>query len=62
MATGNLSIAAEKRAVYLLEAQREAAGLFEEIEKHIIRSGVSEKTLSDEIHELGAKRHGVRTQ
>ena len=51
----------EERAAYLLDAQTKAVGLFEEIGRDLIRSGVSEKTLSDEIHELGNKRHGVGT-
>jgi hypothetical protein len=50
-----------ERAAYLLDAQTKAVALFEEIERDFIRPGISEKTLSDEIHELGAKRHGVRT-
>lgn len=49
----------EERAAYLLDAQTKAVRLFEEIERDIIRPGVSEKTLSNEIHELGAKRHGI---
>ena len=51
----------QDRAKYLQDAQDKAFGLFEEIEKDIIRSGVLESQLSKEIHELGAKRHGVRT-
>ncbi|KAH8691962.1 peptidase M24, structural domain-containing protein [Talaromyces proteolyticus] len=51
----------EERAAYLLDAQNKAMQLFEEIERDLLRPGVSEKTISDEIHELGAKRHGVRT-
>ncbi|KAL5357988.1 peptidase M24, structural domain-containing protein [Aspergillus floccosus] len=51
----------DARAAYLLDAQNKAVQLFEEIQRDLVRPGVSEKTLSDEIHELGAKRHGVRT-
>jgi Xaa-Pro aminopeptidase len=51
----------QERAAYLLDAQTKAVQLFEEIERDLIRPGVSEKTLSDEIHELGTKRHNVRT-
>jgi Xaa-Pro aminopeptidase len=51
----------QERAAYLLDAQTKALNLFEEIERDLIRPGVSEKTLSDEIHQLGNKRHGVRT-
>jgi len=50
-----------QRAAYLMDAQTKAASLFDEIERDLIRPGVSEKQLSDEIHELGQKRHGVRT-
>lgn len=50
-----------ERAAYLLDAQNKAVQLFEEIERDLIRPGVSEKALSTAIHELGAKRHGVRT-
>jgi Xaa-Pro aminopeptidase len=50
-----------ERAAYLLDAQTKAIMLFEEIERDLIRPGVSEKTLSNEIHELGTKRCGVRT-
>jgi Xaa-Pro aminopeptidase len=59
--SANVSNKESERAAYLLDAQTKAVSLFEEIEKEIIRSGVSEKQLSNEIHELGAKRHGVRT-
>lgn len=51
----------QARAAYLLDAQNKAVRLFEEIERDLIRPGISEKTLSDQIHELGEKRHGVRT-
>ena len=51
----------QARAAYLLDAQKKAEDLFVEIERDLIRSGVSEKVLSKEIHDLGAARHGVRT-
>ena len=53
--------AEQERAAYLQDAQDKAEKLFEEIGRTLIRPGVSEKTISDEIHELGSKRHGVRT-
>ena len=56
MATDITSIEEHERAAYLLDAQTKAIQLFEEIERDFIRPSVSEKTLSDEIHELGAKR------
>lgn len=51
----------QERAAYLLDAQNKAVQLFEEIGRDLIRPGISEKELSNEIHELGTKRHGVRT-
>ncbi|KAI2468221.1 peptidase M24 [Annulohypoxylon bovei var. microspora] len=53
--------AERERAAYLLDAQSKAVALFAEIEEKLIRAGVSEKQLSDEIHALGQERHGVRT-
>lgn len=49
------------RASHLLHAQTLATSLFDEIAQTLIRPGVSEKQLSDEIHALGTKRHNVRT-
>lgn len=49
------------RAAYLLDAQSKAVALFAEIEEKLIRPGISEKQLSNEIHALGQERHGVRT-
>jgi len=51
----------QERAAYLREAESKAVQLFAEIERDLIRPGISEKTLSDEIHALGEKRHGVKT-
>ncbi|KAF9883773.1 hypothetical protein FE257_002803 [Aspergillus nanangensis] len=51
----------QQRAANLLDAQNKAVQLFEEIERDLIRPGISEKALSDEIHELGTKRYGIRT-
>jgi Xaa-Pro aminopeptidase len=51
----------EERAAYLLDAQQKAVQLFDEIQRDVLRPGVSEKTISDEIHQLATKRHGVRT-
>ncbi|KAJ5097178.1 hypothetical protein N7456_007899 [Penicillium angulare] len=50
-----------ERADFLLDAQKKAILLFEEIERSLIRPGVSEKALSKEIHQLGSERFGVRT-
>lgn len=51
----------EERAAYLKDAQDKAVQLFDEIQRTILRPGVTEKTISDEIHQLGTERHGVRT-
>ncbi|KIW37724.1 uncharacterized protein PV06_10355 [Exophiala oligosperma] len=51
----------QQRANHLMEAQTMALELFREIERDLIRPGISEKTLSNEIHELGSRRHNVRT-
>ena len=61
MATETKTTEEHERAAYLLDAQTKAVSLFEEIERDLIRAGISEKALSNEVHELGAKRHGVRT-
>ncbi|CZR50387.1 uncharacterized protein PAC_00259 [Phialocephala subalpina] len=47
-----------QRAAYLLDAQNKALQLFEEIERTLIRPGVSEKELSKEIFQLaGVTNH-----
>lgn len=61
MATAVATTQEHERAAFLLDAQTKAGELFEEIERDLIRPGLSEQDLSDKIHELGAKRHGVRT-
>lgn len=61
MATTSTANSEEERAASLLDAETKALQLFEEIERDLLRPGVSEKTISDEIHELGAKHHGIRT-
>lgn len=63
MATDTITIEQEyaRRAESLRDAETKAIALFDEIEKTLIRSGVSEKQLSNEIHKLGAERYGVRT-
>jgi Xaa-Pro aminopeptidase len=48
-----------QRAAYLQDAQDKAVSLFEEIERTLIRPGVSEKELSKEIFTLAAERFGV---
>ena len=61
MSTTTTTTEEEERAAYLQDAQDKATRLFETIGKDLIRPGVLETTVSKEIHELGAKRHGVRT-
>lgn len=50
-----------QRAANLLDAQRKAEALFEEIGETLVRPGVSEKELSDEIHKLAVERYAVKT-
>ncbi|KAI0515055.1 peptidase M24 [Xylaria bambusicola] len=51
----------QQRVASLVDAQTKALRLFNEIATDLIRPGVSEKELSKEIHELGARRHGIQT-
>ncbi|GAP88288.1 putative peptidase M24 [Rosellinia necatrix] len=51
----------QQRAASLKDAQDKALQLFDEIARTLVRAGVSEAALSREIHELGQRRHGVRT-
>ncbi|KAK6200857.1 hypothetical protein LQW54_009441 [Pestalotiopsis sp. IQ-011] len=50
-----------QRAAALLDAEQKALDLFKEIERDLIRPGIREKELNDQIHALGQERHGVRT-
>ncbi|KAG0653051.1 hypothetical protein D0Z07_0294 [Hyphodiscus hymeniophilus] len=50
-----------QRAAYLQDAQDKAVSLFEEIERNLVRPGISEKELSNEIHQLAADRFGVKS-
>lgn len=55
-----MEAAEELRVERLLDAERKAAQLFDEIERRAaIRSGVGEKELSDEIHDLAGEMFGV---
>ena len=51
----------QERAAYLQDAQDKANQLFEEISRDLVRPWITEKQMSDEIKELGTKRHSVRT-
>ncbi|KAF7376901.1 putative peptidase m24 protein [Mycena sanguinolenta] len=53
--------AEQQRAASLLDAQNKAAQMFTEIEQTLIKPGVSDKALSDQIHQLGTDMYGVRT-
>lgn len=50
----------QERQAYLKDAQQKAIALFSEIERTLVRPGISEKTLSNEIHDLGFKRYGIQ--
>ncbi|MCB8876590.1 M24 family metallopeptidase [Acidisoma silvae] len=49
------------RAAALLAAQDKAASLFDVIERDLVRPGISESALSEEIYQLAAARFGVET-
>ena len=52
----------EERAAELREAQSKAERLFDEIETHgLIRAGISESRLNEEIYELAEKMYGITT-
>lgn len=61
MAPEPVEITEDERAARLLDAQTKAAALFDEIARDLLRPGVTEAALSREIHDLAARRHGVRT-
>ncbi|KAJ5707647.1 hypothetical protein N7488_007448 [Penicillium malachiteum] len=50
-----------ERAAKLQDAQDKAAQLFIEIERDLVRPGISEKTLNEEIYQLGFDRYGIKT-
>lgn len=49
------------RMAALLDAQRQAHLLFDEIERSLVRPGITESALSRDIHALAAERFGVAT-
>jgi len=51
----------QERAAYLRDAQAKADALFDDIGSTIVRPGISEKQMSDEIKALGLERHGIET-
>lgn len=55
-------LTAEQRTMELLEAQRKAEGLFNEVERRgMIRPGITEKTLNGEIYALAEEMYGITT-
>lgn len=55
-----MEAAEEVRVERLLDAERKAAELFDEIERRaMIRPGIGEKELSDAIHDLAGEMFGV---
>lgn len=61
MANDNLSTEEIERASQLLSAQEKAVALFEEIERDLVRPGITEKSLNAEIYQLGLDRYGIKT-
>lgn len=49
------------RSKNLLDAQNKALALFDEVEKTLIRPGIGEKDLNDQIHQLGTSRYGLQS-
>lgn len=49
------------REINLRNAQDKAIALFEEIENTLIRPGITETTLNEEIYQLGLDRYGIKT-
>ncbi|SIR87394.1 M24 family metallopeptidase [Williamsia sterculiae] len=57
---GDVSTDEQTRVTNLLDAQRMAVGLFDAItEQGLIRPGVSERQVSDEVRDLAAEMYGV---
>ena len=51
----------DSRVAKLLDAQEKAAQLFDEVEgRRLVRAGVGERTVSDEIRDLAASMFGVK--
>ncbi|EPE02848.1 peptidase m24 [Ophiostoma piceae UAMH 11346] len=50
-----------ERTANLVEAQNKAASMFVDIERDLVRSGVTEKDLTDAIYKLGQEKYNVRT-
>ncbi|KAJ5309233.1 hypothetical protein PENANT_c042G06568 [Penicillium antarcticum] len=42
-------------------ANHKAVLLFEEIERDLVRHGVTEKKLNEEVYQLGLDRYGIKT-
>ena len=61
MGSNNLTTEEIERASQLLSAQDKAVLLFEEIERDLVRHGVTEKKLNEEIYQLGLDRYGIKT-
>jgi Xaa-Pro aminopeptidase len=61
LSIGNATAEEVPRAAQLLDAQKKAVLLFEEIERTLIRPGISEQALSEEIHALAEARYSVTT-
>ena len=61
MTTDTASLTEDQRAAALRDAQHKADALFAEIERDLLRPGITEAALSREIHALAEARFGVST-
>jgi Xaa-Pro aminopeptidase len=60
MAAETLTLSEDDRIAGLLAAQSNALALFGEIERTLLRPGITEKALSREVHALAADMFGVK--
>lgn len=50
-----------ERTANLVEAQNMAAAMFVDIERDLVRAGITEKELTDAIYKLGQEKYNIRT-
>ena len=54
-------VSGAERTANLVEAQNKAAAMFVDIERDLVRAGVTEKELTDAIYKLGHEKYNVHT-